>query len=322
MPRSKSASSKSGTSSQSIIPSKEQPEIYRCWCCGKEYAHLRGNFTPTNFPLFKYYGYFPICRHCTDKFFEEMTEFFDGSQEKAIEFICSMYGIYFHDSPLASSGKINQHKSRIHSYVSKVQIKPWVGLSFLDTLRERKEQDEHRPIESSEDIEKASEKFSITPKMIRFWGVGYEPNAYITLQGYYDELLKLCSEKPDVKQQKMMKTLCLLEYQMQVNLQAGKDIGSLSNSYKATFESAGLKTEVVADTSNDTLGTWIMEIEKYSPAEYYKDKSRYHDFFGIVDYIERFMYRPLRNLIFGTKEKEKEYWVSDDDIVYDTKGGE
>ena len=108
---------------------------------------------------------------------------------------------------------------------------------------------------------------------------------------------------------------------MQVNLQAGKDIGSLSNSYKATFESAGLKTEV-ADTSNDTLGTWIMEIEKYSPAEYYKDKSRYHDFFGIVDYIERFMYRPLRNLIFGTKEKEQEYWVSDEDIVSDTKGGE
>ena len=83
---------------------------------------------------------------------------------------------------------------------------------------------------------------------------------YPTLQGYYDELLKLCTEKPDVKKQKMMKNLCLLEYQMQVNIQAGKDIGALSNSYKAMFEAAELKVEN-ADTSNDSFGKWIMDIE-------------------------------------------------------------
>ena len=32
------------------------------------------------------------------------------------------------------------------------------------------------------------------------------------------------------------------------------------------------------------------------------------------------MFRPLKNLIFGTKEKEKEYWINDDDA--DIKGGE
>jgi hypothetical protein len=147
--------------------------------------------------------------------------------------------------------------------------------------------------------------------MIKFWGAGYEPKVYSILQGYYDELLKLCSEKPDVKKQKMMKNLCLLEYQMQVNIQAGKDIGALSNSYKAMFEAAELKTENT-DTSNDSFGKWIMDIEKYSPAEYYKDKTKYHDFFGLVEYIERFMFRPLRNLIFGEKEKEKEYWINED----------
>ena len=106
---------------------------------------------------------------------------------------------------------------------------------------------------------------------------------------------------------------------MQINIQAGKDIGTLSNSYKAMFEAAELKADS-ADISNDSFGRWIMDIEKYCPAEFYQDKKKYHDFFGIVEYIERFMFRPLKNLIFGTKEKEKEYWINDEDTGI--KGGD
>lgn len=110
-----------------------------------------------------------------------------------------------------------------------------------------------------------------------------------------------------------MKNLCLLEYQMQINIQAGKDIGTLSNSYKAMFEAAELKNDNT-DTANDTFGKWIMDIEKHSPAEYYQDKNKYHDFFGIGEYIDRFMFRPLKNLVFGTKDKDPEYWINDEDI--------
>lgn len=290
---------------------------YVCWCCGSKYKKLQGNFTPTNFPLFKIYGYYPVCKKCTDIFYSEMVSFFAGSEEKAIEFICMMYGLYFNESPLAASKKISEHRSRFHTYSSKIQIKPWIGLSWLDTLKERFIEND-RPIENPNDVEELTQ-YKLTPKIIKFWGSGYDPKVYPTLQGYYDELLKLCSEKPDVKKQKMMKNLCLLEYQMQVNIQAGKDIGTLSNSYKTMFEAAELKTEN-ADISNDAFGKWIMDIEKYCPADFYQDKKKYHDFFGIVEYIERFMFRPLKNLVFGTKEKEIEYWVNDEDVGI--KGGD
>lgn len=312
-----SASTKINTKKNVSIDTASKEEIFKCWCCGHEYTKLQSNFTPTNFPLFKHYGYYPVCRKCTDKFYPEMISFFEGSEEKAIEFICMMYGLYFNESPLAASRKISEHRSRIHTYSSKVQIKPWIGLSWLDTLKERFAET-CQTVENPNDIENTNQ-YKLTPKMVKFWGSGYDAKVYPTLQGYYDELLKLCSEKPDVKKQKMMKNLCLLEYQMQVNIQAGKDIGTLSNSYKAMFEAAELKTEN-ADISNDAFGKWVMDIEKYSPAEFYKDKNKYHDFFGIIEYIERFMFRPLKNLIFGTKEKEKEYWVNDEDIGI--KGGE
>jgi len=304
-----SASTKINTKKTVSVDTTTNNESYKCWCCGKEYKKLQGNFTPTNFPLFKHYGYYPVCRRCTDKFFPEMVSFFDGSEEKAIEFICMMYGLYFHESPLAASRKISEHRSRMHTYTSKIQIYPWKGLSWLDTLKERFAK-ANNTIDNPDDIENT--EYKLTPKMIKFWGSGYADKVYPTLQGYYDELLKLCAEKPDVRKQKMMKNLCLLEYQMQINIQAGKDIGTLSNSYKAMFEAAELKTEN-ADISNDAFGKWIMDIEKYCPADFYKDKKKYHDFFGIVEYIERFMFRPLKNLIFGTKEKEKEYWINDED---------
>lgn len=298
------------------IDTTENKRKYYCSCCGNEYTKLNGNFSPTNFPIFKDTGYYPVCRKCMDKFFGEMTEIYSGNEEQAIKFICQMMGVYFNDSPLAASKKISQHRSRLSTYISKVQINPWIGKTYLDTLKEAFESD-NKTINTPEDAEEITE-YKLTPKMIKFWGSGYDPKVYPTLQGYYDELLKLCETKPDVKKQKMMKNLCLLEYQMQINIQAGKDIGTLSNSYKAMFEAAELKVEN-ADTSNDSFGKWIMEIEKYSPAEYYQDKKKYHDFFGIVEYIERFMFRPLRNLIFGEKEKEKEYWINDDD---DIKGGD
>ena len=226
-----SASTKINTKKNvSIDTEKTEKETYKCWCCGHEYTKLQGNFTPTNFPLFKHYGFYPVCKKCTDKFYPEMISFFDGSEEKAIEFICMMYGLYFNESPLSASRKISEHRSRIHTYTSKIQIKPWIGLSWLDTLKERFSESE-RTIENPDDIEESDAQYKLTPKMIKFWGSGYEPKVYPTLQGYYDELLKLCAEKPDVKKQKMMKNLCLLEYQMLVNIQAGKDIGTLSKSY-------------------------------------------------------------------------------------------
>lgn len=309
--------SKINTKKDISIDTEEVKRKYYCSCCGHPYDKLNGNFSPTNFPIFKDTGYYPVCRKCMDKFFSEMIGVFSGNEEQAIKYICQMMGVYVNDSPLSASKKISQHRSRFSTYISKVQIKPWIGRTYLDTLKEDFES-KNKTIDSIDDLEDVIE-YKITPKMIKFWGAGYEPQALQALQGYYDELLKLCEGKPDVKKQKMMKNLCLLEYQMQINIQNGKDIGTLSNSYKSLFEAAGLKADE-ADISNDAFGKWVMDIEKYSPAEYYQDKKKYHDFFGIIEYIERFMFRPLKNLIFGTKEKEKEYWIDDEDT--EIKGGE
>ena len=62
-----------------------------------------------------------------------------------------------------------------------------------------------------------------------------------------------------------------------------------------------------------TIGVNAETIEKYTPAEYYKNRSLYKDHDNIGDYIERFLLRPLRNLMRGTKDRDAEFFVKDEE---------
>lgn len=280
----------------------ESDKKYECWSCGAQYNTLTGNFVPTNLPLFKHYGYYPVCKECTDEFFLKMKEHFGDSEKEALKYLCMMYGLYYHPNPFYAALKKNSYKTKINTYVSMIQVKPWTGKCWLDTLEEKINPDEET---------KEEENPVITNEMKKFWGAGYSDQDYLMLQSYYDGYIKIHEGTPDIKTQKIMKTLSLTEYQIQKNMQNNKDIGALVNSYKSQL--AELETDS-ADVANDTLGKWIFDIEKYCPADYYADKNKYHDFFGIIEYIERFLYRPLKNLLFNTKEPEKEYWVPEDTI--------
>ena len=59
----------------------------------------------------------------------------------------------------------------------------------------------------------------------------------------------------------------------------------------------------------------IDTIERYTPAEFYKNQDLYKDFDGIGDYIKRFLLRPLKNLQFGSKEKDFEFYVKDEENI-------
>ena len=312
----KTAPSKNTEVQKTILEEKEEPSFYKCLVCGKHYKRLDRNFPASQSELYAGWNYhLPVCRTCIDNLFVHYTRVYGGDEDLAIRRICSMYDIYYNVSLLNSSRKIDKSRSRMQGYIKNANLSQYKGKTYDTTLDEEREK---QTINSVEDIEETNEH-KVTPKMIRFWGTGYKAETLQTLQGYYDELLKLCDGKPDVGKQKIMKNLCLLEYQQQQNIQNGKDIGTLSNSYKSMFEASGLKNNE-ADVSNDAYGVWLAAIEKYCPSDYYKDKKKYHDFFGIGEYIERFMFRPLKNLIFGTKEKEKEYWIEDDPDDINSRG--
>ena len=92
----------------------------------------------------------------------------------------------------------------------------------------------------------------------------------------------------------------------------------LTDQYAKTFKQAGLRTVNEQDSSADEcLGVTLAAISQYTPEEYYKDKALYKDFDNISGYFDRFVKRPLKNLMFGSNERDSEFFVKEDEESYE-----
>jgi len=86
-----------------------------------------------------------------------------------------------------------------------------------------------------------------------------------------------------------------------------------ADSYRQSFLQAGLKTAKESSSAESfSLGVNAETIEKYTPAEYYKDKKLFSDFDSVGDYYKRLILRPIKNLMFGTNERDSEFFVKDE----------
>jgi hypothetical protein len=54
--------------------------------------------------------------------------------------------------------------------------------------------------------------------------------------------------------------------------------------------------------SLDAFGLWLKDIEEYEPAEFFEDKKIYEDFDGFKKYADKYIYRPLKNLLSGSRD--------------------
>ena len=64
--------------------------------------------------------------------------------------------------------------------------------------------------------------------------------------------------------------------------------------------------------SSKIFGVWLKDIEQYRPAEYFEDKKLYEDYDGIMEYFNKFVLRPMRNLLTGSRDFDKEFSLEED----------
>lgn len=156
----------------------------------------------------------------------------------------------------------------------------------------------------------------ITNVMIKRWGPGFSDSDYLTMEDHY-KMLKNNNPNADSNQEIFIEDLCRTRLLMLRAMRGeGKtdDFDKFSKTYRETFKQAGLRTVEEADNSSEeTLGVTLATISQYTPEEYYKDKKLYKDFDSLGDYIQRFIYRPIKNLMFNDSERDKEYYVKGSD---------
>lgn len=297
-------------------PQDEEPNFYKCPTCGEKYPKLDG-FPASQSELYAGWDYhLPICRKCLDQMFNHYTEVYGNDEDAAIRRICEKYDIYYSVSLLNASRKITKNRSRIHTYISKANLTQYAGKTFDTTLDEER----NNTISSIEeyDEKRANGEVSISKTTLKRWGIGvFEDTDYAVLEEHY-KMLKENNPNADNNQEIFIKSLCHLNMLM-IKALKDKDLDGYTKAngeYAKTFTKAGLKTVEEKDGSSDEcLGVTLAAIAQFTPEEYYKNKSIYNDFDGIGDYFDRFVKRPLKNLMFGSNERDKEFCVKEDSDI-------
>lgn len=304
---------------QKIIAEEEDKRQYYCSCCGKPYPKQKGNFSATYSPLYAgNNGYVTICNSCRDKNFIIFTDFFSGNEEKAIDRICSIFDWYYHDMAVSATRKIDADRSRVSTYPSKMALSQTKdkGTTYLDTIRDR-ESKTIDTFEKLEELKEQSEGGFVSERTVKRWGLGYSEEEYQMLNDHY-RMLKDKAGDDDVKDT-LIKDLCeqfILKYRARQSNDIDK-FEKLSKLYQNTLANADLKPKdnkpTTLNNPDECWGNFVAIVEKYSPAEFFKDKDIFKDFNGIDEYCNRHIRRSTENLINGTNIRDDEFNVENGD---------
>ena len=278
------------------------PESYYTCCqCGKSLPETRFFKTPSS--VFAAIGHLPICKDCLEREYKKYNISYKDSN-KAMQRVCMMFDIYY-DATLFESCKSSEDKV-VGNYVRRTNLGQYKNRTFDTSVDEG-----FIFVDGSQSgsIRKEDIELPPNPKYVERWGDGLSNIDYDELEKHY-KLLKSANPNCDNNQEIFIVELCYTKMQQMKAVREGRvdDYKKLADSYRQSFSQAGLKT--VRDTSaaeSFTIGINAETIEKYTPAEYYKDRTLYKDHDNIGEYIERFLLRPLRNLQHGTVDRDYEY---------------
>ena len=151
--------------------------------------------------------------------------------------------------------------------------------------------------------------------LVKRWGYGFTMDELQWLEENYHEWTTH-HECDKLSIQRLVQMICIKELEIRNARQNGKPTDKLEKALMELMNNSNLTprnmSAVNESDSSKIFGIWLKDIEQHRPAEYFKDKKIYHDFDGIGDYFERFILRPMKNLLVGTREFDKEFTIEDD----------
>ena len=258
-------------------------DYYKCCTCGKKYTKQSGNFSYSQSPLYKGNNSFlPICNNCLENLVEQYTELL-GSQNEAIKRVCLHWDIYFSESLLNSTKKIDVNRSRIKCYVKNCNLQQNAGKTFDTYLKEINSE----RIDTINDLEelKQDKEIKVNQKTIKFFGLGYTPEQYRFLQDQYDDWTHRheCRTK---SQEEVFKNLCIAQLNIQIAQQTGGKVKDAMDSFQNLLGTANLKpcqTNENALADQNTFGTLIKKWENEKPIS--EPDPEWKDVDGIARYI-------------------------------------
>lgn len=287
-----------------------QEVSFSCHKCGLQSDEPTG-FYRSNSMIYGKNGYMPICKDCLALLYDRYLRMYESAY-LAIKRLCMIYDLYYSDSIVDACYK-NKATFPIGDYMKKLNLSSYKGKTFENSLREGFFFDMKEP--STVPSDQKADPVSAIPESVRSrWGAGFSDEEYKALEEHY-RYIKKANPDCDSNQEIFIMDLCQTKMQQISAMKSGRtdDYIKLTESYRKTFAQAGLKTTTESiEGADDRWGDYTRMVSQYTPEEYYKDKKLYKDFDGLGEYFKRMLLRPLRNLKFGTTDRDEEFFVDDE----------
>mgnify|MGYP001488244652 CR=1 FL=1 len=261
-------------------------------------------------------GKMSICRDCISKIYVNHY-LFEKNLENAIYKTCKDVNIRYDENAIASTKAqlITQektdddasvfgiYKSRLGSTDSKAGGSVSAGdMVFSESWSGDNNDGEEVVFDGSESVKE-------------FWGENFTVEEYRFLESELAAWKKSysCNNRGE---EFYLKQICLKILSLQTA--SGKTDNILKNIQQLLKDSALTPAQQTASSSgkgNDTWGAMTRLVEETTPAEYYKDKELFKDFDNIGAYIKKYITRPLKNFVTGSRDFNI---TTDDETEFDS----
>ena len=268
-------------------------------CSSKNgYLPISDFYSASEYNNFYKNGKFNICKNC----FKEYVYEGDKVNEDKFKEILRIFNIPFYKKDFQSA--IDDSKETIGVYMKNIYLNKkadnWNSGDFED-----------------DGILYEYEEEQINDEELKLrWGTSWDSEEIQMLERSYHEWTTN-NDANTLSVKKMIRLICMKEIEIMKARKNNKPTDKLEKSLIDLMNTANLTPKTMSAV-NETdsakiYGVWLKDIEKYKPAEYFKDKKLYEDFDGIKGYFERFVLRPMKNILTGTRDFDKEFMIEDED---------
>lgn len=305
--------SKLGSTRPKQTAQPKEDREYRCVRCGKSFTVQKNNFNVAQSVKYRgNNGYLDVCKNCIE---EEYFHYYGQYDDihKAVRRMCMSYDVFYDEDYLDNLLTTNSGPSVISTYFGRIHMGGRVGKTYDDTLDAEAFASE-QVVQSVDHLEMLNETLEtqITPEIVEFWGTGFSPEDY----EYLDKRYKYWTSRNEcetVAQESIFMKICLAEWRITKDAQAGLKIDSLLNAFNNMLDSGNLKPKQVsaenaatsAQLDKMTLGMGIKKWEETRPVP--EPLEEFKDVNGIVKYITIWFYGHLAKMMRKKNAYSKMY---------------
>ena len=149
-----------------------------------------------------------------------------------------------------------------------------------------------------------------------FWGSNFTYDQYVFLEAELARW-KATHLSDTYAQISLLKELCYKELEIRNARVEGNGTSAMIKEKQDLMKTASVdpaKANAASFGQNkESFGLIIKQIEETEPAEFYKDKDLFKDFDNLAWYFEKYLRRPLKNFITGSRDFNVDIGNDDDD---------